>query len=134
MPFAQALLDRWTQRRDEWRKLGVLVAGATVAAEVLDDLHTLVVEATSELLTLTAAAQESGYSVRQLRRLVRHGTIPNVGRPHAPKLRRCDLPRKPVALRIAPPEDNFETARGRIAKSVINPHSRAHHDDTSETI
>ncbi len=30
-----------------------------------------------------------------LGRLVRDGTIPNAGEPYAPRIRRCDLPRKP---------------------------------------
>jgi hypothetical protein len=44
---------------------------------------------------LTEAARESGYSVEYLGRLVRHGMIPNPGKKGSPRIRRCDLPRKP---------------------------------------
>jgi len=48
-------------------------------------------------LTLRDAARESGYTADHLGRLVRNGTLPNVGRKHSPRVRACDLPRKPAA-------------------------------------
>lgn len=47
-----------------------------------------------EALTLEAAGKESGYHKDSLTRLMRKGKIPNVGKPHAPLIRRADLPRK----------------------------------------
>jgi hypothetical protein len=47
-----------------------------------------------ELLTLQAAARETGYSADHLGRLIRAGKLENHGREHAPKVRRGDLPRK----------------------------------------
>ena len=53
-------------------------------------------------LALQEAAEESGYSVRHLRRLMLDGAIPNA-RPGAdPRILREHLPRKP-GHRIAPP-------------------------------
>jgi hypothetical protein len=49
-----------------------------------------------ELLTLREAALASGYSRDRLRHLVASGVVPNAGRPHAPRVRRGDLPRKPT--------------------------------------
>lgn len=46
-------------------------------------------------LSLRQAAAESGYHEDSLGRLVRQGKIPNVGRLHAPKIRRRDLPKRP---------------------------------------
>jgi len=47
-----------------------------------------------EIVTLGSAAAESGYSERRLRELVVEGKLANVGRKHAPRFRRGDLPRK----------------------------------------
>ena len=53
------LRARWTERRDEWRRLGVQVDGAKLAEEVLADLEKVVNAGADELLTLTAAAHET---------------------------------------------------------------------------
>jgi hypothetical protein len=53
-----------------------------------------------ELLTLTEAARASGHSSEHLRHLVASGAIANAGRKGAPRIRRCDLPRK--ACRATP--------------------------------
>ena len=45
-------------------------------------------------MTLAQAAVASGYSADHLGREVREGRIPNAGRPHAPRIRRANLPRK----------------------------------------
>jgi hypothetical protein len=72
------------------------------------------------LLTLTMAAQLCGYSPDYLGRLVREGTIPNHGRKGSPKVRRGDLPKKPVVVagrgnfRYDPSTDaRFLRSRGR---------------------
>ena len=49
-------------------------------------------------LTLAEAAQESGYSVDHLERLVREGKISNAGRRGKPMIRRSDLPIRPRKL------------------------------------
>jgi hypothetical protein len=74
--------------------LGVHVDGAKLCEEILADLEQLDA-AGEEALTLVEAAKESGYSADHLGRLVRAGDIENVGRAHAPKIRRRNLPRKP---------------------------------------
>src|SRR3954453_23038027 len=77
----------WTERRDEWRRLGVSVDGAKLCEEVLADLGAL--DASGEqALSLVEAAAECGYSADPLGRLVRSGAIPNAGRENAPKIRR----------------------------------------------
>ncbi|MGH7604195.1 MAG: hypothetical protein ACRENK_09395 [Gemmatimonadaceae bacterium] len=45
-------------------------------------------------LTLTEASKVSGYTADHLGQLVRRGTIRNVGRDRAPRIRRSDLPLK----------------------------------------
>ncbi len=62
----------------------VLESVANDHEQVLNDWHT-------EQLTLAQAAEESGYSYSALQQMKNL----NVGTSGAPRLRRCDLPRKP---------------------------------------
>ncbi len=48
-----------------------------------------------EGLTLTEAAEESGYTRDHLSRLISDGVIPNAGKKRAPRISLRDLPRKP---------------------------------------
>src|SRR3989442_11111660 len=48
-----------------------------------------------EALSLEQAEKESRYSYSALEKMVRSGRIPNAGAPHRPRIRRCDLPKKP---------------------------------------
>ena len=53
--------------------------------------------AEDEELTLAESELASGYSKRRLSELIADGTIPNLGRKGAPRIRRADLPRKAKA-------------------------------------
>jgi hypothetical protein len=92
------LFARWRARRDEWRRLGVHVEGAAICDEVLADFQAVFTSEGQELLTLTEASRMSAYSPDHLGRLLRNGTIPNAGRPNAPRIRLADLPRRPKSL------------------------------------
>ena len=59
-----------------------------------------------ETLSLVEAAAACGYSADHIGSLIRKGKIPNVGRKHAPRVRRTDLPAKST------------TAPGRPRKAV----------------
>jgi hypothetical protein len=48
-----------------------------------------------ETLNLEQAVAESGYSYSALQKMVSDGTIQNVGKKGAPRVRRGDLPKKP---------------------------------------
>lgn len=88
-------------------------------------LDTALDDFSNQQLTLTQAARESGYSPEHLGRWVRLGKIPNAGRPHAPRIRRGDVPQKPGALRPKPL--TLMVDRTQIARSVVNSTTR-HHD------
>jgi len=112
------LRNTWSQRRDEWRRLGVRVDGVRIAEEILSELESL--DASGEqLLTLVEAAAESGYAADTLGRLVREGRVPNAGRPNAPKIRRRDIPKKPGAFPNVASSDIVSADRRRIAASVL---------------
>ena len=86
------LLARWRTLADTLEPYAAPAAIAWRAAA--DELEAAQREEADELLTLEAAALASGYSVETLRKLVAHGTIPNAGKKHRPRIRRADLPRR----------------------------------------
>ncbi len=71
-----------------------------------------------ELLTLSEAAAESHYSPDHLGRLVRQGSVPNSGRPGAPRIARKHLPLKSRALPKA--TTVAEVGREQIVRSAID--------------
>lgn len=103
------------------RKRGVLVNGALLLDEILRDFDVVTRGRANELLTLTDGAAESGYSAEYLGTLIRQGKIENAGRPHAPRIRRQDLPRK--ALRLPDPPTSLKLVGAtprQIARAIIN--------------
>ena len=91
----EELQQRWLMRREEFARVGAHVDGAKVIVEFLADLATEDREEADQLLTLTRAAQLSGYSAEHLARCIRTGKILNAGGKNRPRIRRADLPKKP---------------------------------------
>lgn len=89
-----ALIQRWRQDAETLRAYGVPQL-ADLNVRHADELTRALRDAEDELLSQEQAAEESGYSTRHLRNLEESGTLPNRGRPGAPRYRRGDLPRKP---------------------------------------
>ena len=120
----------WRTRALELRQVeaGGQAAALSVAA---DDLDALIASAGEELLSLTSAARESGYSSDHLGRSVRRGAIANGGRENAPKIRRADLPLKPGHLRQPPAEPSLPIPREQIALAAITPFRRGAHGQSS---
>jgi hypothetical protein len=90
---AHNLVADWRARADQLRRYAPEVANAWEDAAT--ELEAFARRMESEGLTLSVAAAESGYSASHLSRLVGEGSLLNVGKPHAPRIRRGDLPRKP---------------------------------------
>jgi hypothetical protein len=84
---------RWRARAEEYRRYSPSAANAWEEAAIELE-HGLGAEA-ARVLTLREAADRSGYTSDHLRRLIRHGQLPNVGRKGAPRVRLGDLPIKP---------------------------------------
>jgi hypothetical protein len=93
----QELLDRLRARAAEFRRLDAHVDGATLIDEILAELEPVVNGAGAEILTIAEAAARSGYSQDHIGRLLRKGTLENVGKARAPRVLAGDLPRKPAA-------------------------------------
>src|SRR5690242_809779 len=88
------LPSTWRARADELRRWAAAEAAACALERAAQELDDRLRERSSELLSLSEASEEGGYSVDHLGRLIREGRIPNAGRPNAPRIRRADLPRK----------------------------------------
>jgi hypothetical protein len=111
---------RWLTRRDELRRFGALVVGADLLDELLADVSAILRTAEDDLMTPTEAARECGYSAEHLARLVREGKLINHGRPHAPRIRRGDLPRKVGPLSTTPRRGTLESPKRRIARACVH--------------
>lgn len=77
-------------------------AAATAFREAAASVERALTDAAGDALTLAEAAEASGYSTDHLSRLIARGMLRNVGRKHAPRVLRGELPRKP-ARRTPPP-------------------------------
>lgn len=117
----ERLVTGWRERAAMLRRYGAREAAETLEA-VTAELEAALRAARDELLTLEAAARVSGYSADYLGRLVREGKIPNAGRPHAPKIRRADLPRKAVRLPTEATGPILAVPKRRIARAVMDAH------------
>jgi hypothetical protein len=116
--FEQLVME-WrdtAQSMDEWGA----ESSAAVIEHCADQLEVVLRDWLLEELSLQPAAVESGYSSEHLGRLVREGAVPNAGRPNAPRIRRCDLPRKPGRSGDVGPIRRELVSKQQIARSVAN--------------
>lgn len=123
----EAVRQDLEHRRAELARLGALVNGAAMVDELLTLLDGLDAPETERepLLTLSAAARESGFSPDHLGRLVKRGHIPNHGRPRAPRVRLSECPRKrlPAACRPKSSNAKFSVATGArpVSRKAVEP-------------
>ena len=71
--------------------VGALVNGALIARQIVASLRRVRETALAETMSLTEAAERTGYSAEHIGRLVRRGRLPNAGRKNAPRVRLGDL-------------------------------------------
>lgn len=88
------LAERWRDEAETLRRRGA-PGPADALESAADDLEEGLREWWLEPLTVAEAAEEGGYSADHLYAILADGRIPNAGRTGAPRIRRCDLPRKP---------------------------------------
>lgn len=112
---------------DSWRTRAALFErhGATEAARTLtvvaDELEAAMRAEATDTLTLEDAHRVSGYTADRLGRMIRNGTLANVGRKHAPRVRRGDLPCKPGAASasLPAPLDDCTTLDAAVTREAI---------------
>lgn len=88
------LAGTWRQHAEMLRRYGD-ERGAAVLEAIAGQLEEALSERESEVLTLSQASAESGYSKRRLRELVAEGKLENRGEKGRPRILRRDLPLKP---------------------------------------
>lgn len=93
--IASELIQAWREEAERLRERYGDERLAKICETHARELEAALATSQDEVLTLTEAAKESGYSADHLGRLVAAGTIPNAGRKHAPGIRRRDLPARP---------------------------------------
>lgn len=88
----------------EWRRVAEILRAegcfevAATRERSANELEALLHTQQNELLSITDAAQESGYSAEYLRRLLRKTPALNAGKAGKPLIRRAELPRKAMSL------------------------------------
>jgi hypothetical protein len=97
----QELAARWRSEAELYRRRG-LEQPARMAESFAAELEQRLDEWRLEALTLDQAAAESGYSYSALQKAVSSGAIPTAGDRGRPRIRRCDLPRKPAGKNGGP--------------------------------
>lgn len=90
----RALVEEWLALAETCRRLGATGQAATLEA-CAEQLAAVLQRCEEASVTIQQAAEESGYSTSQLHRLLRNGTIDDVGEDGKPMIRRGDMPRKP---------------------------------------
>src|SRR5688572_26570883 len=91
----ESLRARLVRRRAELARLGALVQGDRLIDEILGDLDAVEREVRGKLIKLSEASRACGYTPDHLRVLIRAGKLTDYGRPHAPRVRLDELPKKP---------------------------------------
>jgi hypothetical protein len=89
------LLKRWEEELAILRRRGVAEAAVSLE-QCIRELREWCRERALEALTLTEAADYSGLSSETIRKKVARGELQNVGAKNRPRVRRCDLPARPL--------------------------------------
>jgi hypothetical protein len=111
MDTPHPLIETWRLRATDLRRYGATEAVTTLET-CASELASFEIEHGLELLTLTQAAGESGFSAPHLSRALTEGRIENAGEEGHPRIRRKDLPRK-----IAPPSDDGVDLAGAVKRA-----------------
>lgn len=90
-----ALAEELREEAELYARDGARLEAEKVLQRVADQVEEAWRDYQLEELTLSAAAHESEYSYDRLSELLREKPELNMGEKGAPRIRRCDLPRKP---------------------------------------
>jgi len=86
---------KWSARRAEWEKLGVVVIGAKICEEFIADFEDVLTSHDEAVLNTNQAAAMTGYSRAQLLRQFKEGRLRGHKNGKHVFFRAGDLPRKP---------------------------------------
>ena len=123
-----AALDWWEQKfAASCAEMSVHADAAALVRNVVSSLREIRQASLDRTLSLTEAAQETGYSPKQVGRWVRSGQIENAGTRFAPRVRRRDLLHRRKHPLPSPSPVRIVASAQDIARSVAN--SRRRVDD-----
>jgi len=91
---------KWSARRIEWEKLGVLLSAAKLCEEFTADFENVLTSQDEAVLNTNEAAVMTGYSPERLLGLYRQGKLRGHRRGKSVFFRAGDLPRKPRGARV----------------------------------
>src|SRR6266516_4699618 len=94
---------KWSARRAEWEKLGVLVSGAKICEEFIADFEDVLTSHDEAVLNTNQVAAMTGYSRAQLLHLYKQGRLRGHKNGKHVFFRAGDLPRKPNGGRALSP-------------------------------
>jgi hypothetical protein len=86
---------KWSDRRAEWEKLGVLLSAGKLCEEFMTDFENVLTSQDEAELNTNEAAAMTGYSRAQLLHLHKQGKLRGYRRGKHVFFRAGDLPRKP---------------------------------------
>jgi len=86
---------KWSARRAEWEKLGVLLSAGKLCEEFITDFENVLTSQDEAVLNTNQAAAMTGYSRAQLLHLHKQGKLRGYRRGKHVFFRAGDLPRKP---------------------------------------
>ena len=117
---------KWSARRAEWEKLGVLLSAEKLCEEFIADFEDVLTSQDEAVLNTNQAAAMTGYSRAQLLHLHKQGKLRGYRRGKHVFFRAGDLPRKPkgaeraVAVALPTPVVDEETRAGarRLAERL----------------
>jgi hypothetical protein len=117
---------KWSARRAEWEKLGVMVSAGKLCDEFMMDFENVLTSQDEAVVNTNEAAVMTGYSRDRLLGLYRQGKLRGHRKGKSVFFRAGDLPRKPHGARpiVASPsahadDDTRATARRLASKLKI---------------
>jgi hypothetical protein len=116
----RVLLHEWRAEAATVRRRYADESKAHLLTVLADELEEALSEGEETLLNLTQAAQESGYTAGQLRRMIRSGNLTDYGRNNAPRVKRADLPLKPGRLRTGTSPVQLAYADRQTTRSIVD--------------
>ncbi len=121
---------KWSARRAEWEKLGVLVGGAKICEEFIADFDNVLTSHDEAVLNTNQAAAMTGYSRAQLLRQHKEGRLRGHKKGKHVFFRAGDLPRKPkggrpvVAATSAAADEETRVRARQLAERLLGTRSR----------
>lgn len=95
---------KWSARRAEWEKFGVLLSAAKVCEEFIGDFENVLTSQDEAVVNTNEAAVMTGYSRERLLGLYRQGKLRGHKKGKHVFFRAGDLPRKPRGGRVVIPQ------------------------------